>query len=47
MKDIRNAEAIAPKVKGEYNYVNDIAFTPDGQQVASGSIGKVVKGFGT
>lgn len=43
MKDIRNAEALAAKVKDEYNYVNNIAFTPDGRQVASGTTSETAK----
>ncbi|OTA95499.1 hypothetical protein M434DRAFT_393726 [Hypoxylon sp. CO27-5] len=37
IKDIQIAEAIAPKAKDEFNYVSDLAFTPDGKQIASGS----------
>jgi WD40 repeat protein len=33
----------AINAKEEYNYVNDITFTPDGQHVASGSIDEVVR----
>ncbi|KAG4436380.1 hypothetical protein IFR05_008136 [Cadophora sp. M221] len=43
MTDIRNAEALAAKVKDEYNYVNDIAFTPDGRLVASGTTSEIVR----
>ena len=43
MKDIQIARAIRIKVKDEYNYVNDIAFTPDGQQVASGATNEIVR----
>jgi WD40 repeat protein len=37
IKDIRVAEAITHKAKDEFNYVNDLAFSPDGMQIASGS----------
>ncbi|EXJ87253.1 hypothetical protein A1O3_04212 [Capronia epimyces CBS 606.96] len=43
IKQVRIAEAIAPEAKDEYNYVNDISFTPDGRQVASGSVNEVVR----
>ena len=42
-KDIRMVEADAPNVKDEYKYVNDIAFTPDGRNIASVSTNEVVR----
>ena len=41
--DFRIPEAIAPETKDQPNFVNDIAFTPDGRQLASGSINEVVR----
>ncbi|OBT66967.1 hypothetical protein VE03_04219 [Pseudogymnoascus sp. 23342-1-I1] len=35
--DARIAEADVPKAKDEFNYVSDLAFTPNGKQIASGS----------
>lgn len=35
--DIQIAEAVIPKAKDEFNYVSDLAFTPDCRQIASGS----------
>ncbi|KAK3299885.1 WD40-repeat-containing domain protein [Chaetomium fimeti] len=37
IKDIWVAPADVREAKDEFNYVNDLAFTPDGRQVASGS----------
>lgn len=31
LKNVQIAEAIASVIKDEYNYVNDLAFTPDGR----------------
>ncbi|KAK3326978.1 WD40-repeat-containing domain protein [Cercophora scortea] len=42
IQDIRIAERIA-KAKDEFNYVNDLAFTPDSKRVASGSNPPVVR----
>ncbi|KIN05290.1 hypothetical protein OIDMADRAFT_51101 [Oidiodendron maius Zn] len=42
-KGLQISEATAPKFKDEDNYVNDVAFTPDGRQVASGSVNEVVR----
>ncbi|KAJ5722922.1 vegetative incompatibility protein HET-E-1 [Penicillium malachiteum] len=35
--DLRIAEANVPKPKDEFNYVSDLAFTPDSTRIASGS----------
>ncbi|KAI1772379.1 vegetative incompatibility protein HET-E-1 [Hypoxylon cercidicola] len=37
IKDIRIAGAMIPEAKDDFNYVSDLAFTPDGKQIASGS----------
>ncbi|ETS78830.1 hypothetical protein PFICI_08683 [Pestalotiopsis fici W106-1] len=37
MRDIRLSSAMPPYDKDEFNYVSDLAFTPDGKQIASGS----------
>ncbi|KAI1215177.1 vegetative incompatibility protein HET-E-1 [Annulohypoxylon truncatum] len=37
IKDVRIAEADVPAAKDEFNYVSDLAFTPDSKQIASGS----------
>lgn len=37
IKDIRIARTIVGKKKDEFNYVNDLAWTPHGKQLASGS----------
>ncbi|KAI4646637.1 hypothetical protein J4E93_004859 [Alternaria ventricosa] len=37
VREFRIAEAAIPPAKDEFNYVNDLAFTPDGKQIASGS----------
>ncbi|KAI0884183.1 vegetative incompatibility protein HET-E-1 [Annulohypoxylon maeteangense] len=37
IKGIRIAEADVPAAKDEFNYVSDLAFTPDSKQIASGS----------
>ncbi|KAM0417445.1 hypothetical protein ACHAPT_012594, partial [Fusarium lateritium] len=37
IQDIRIAQANVPKAKNDFNYVSDLAFTPDGRQIASGS----------
>ncbi|KAF4428921.1 vegetative incompatibility protein HET-E-1 [Fusarium austroafricanum] len=38
IKDLKIAEADMPKAKDELFYVNDLVFTPDNSQVASGSV---------
>ncbi|KAJ4287996.1 hypothetical protein N0V90_012012 [Kalmusia sp. IMI 367209] len=43
IKEFRICPAIAPEPKDEYNYFNDVVFTPDGRQVASGSTNEVVR----
>ncbi|MCJ1404962.1 hypothetical protein MMC11_008188 [Xylographa trunciseda] len=40
---VRIVDAIAPETKDEYMFVNDLAFTPDGKQIASASIGPVIR----
>ncbi|KAI1458975.1 vegetative incompatibility protein HET-E-1 [Annulohypoxylon moriforme] len=37
IKGVRIAEADVPAPKDEFNYVSDLAFTPDSKQIASGS----------
>ncbi|KAF5984577.1 vegetative incompatibility protein het-E-1 [Fusarium bulbicola] len=37
LEDACIAEADAPKAKDEFNYVSDLAFTPDSKRIASGS----------
>ncbi|KAF5536444.1 NACHT WD40 domain-containing protein [Fusarium phyllophilum] len=37
LEDACVAEADAPKAKDEFNYVSDLAFTPDSERIASGS----------
>jgi WD40 repeat protein len=37
VKEIRIAEADVPPPKDEFNYVCDLAFTPDGKHIAAGS----------
>ncbi|KAJ8123922.1 hypothetical protein ONZ43_g239 [Nemania bipapillata] len=37
LKEVRIAEADIPKPKDEFNYVSDLAFTPDSRKIASGS----------
>ncbi|KAK3899283.1 hypothetical protein C8A05DRAFT_18255 [Staphylotrichum tortipilum] len=43
IKDIRIAKGIVGKKKDEFNYVNDLAWTPDGRRIASGSNTAVVR----
>ncbi|KAK0108690.1 hypothetical protein ONS95_003482 [Cadophora gregata] len=43
LKQVRIVDAIAPEAKDEYMFVNDLAFSPDGKQIASASIGPVVR----
>ena len=38
LKNVRIIEATKPEMKDEYNYVNDLSFTPDSLKVASGSL---------
>ncbi|KFA80159.1 hypothetical protein S40288_08423 [Stachybotrys chartarum IBT 40288] len=37
IEDVRIAEADIPKAKDDFNYVSDLAFTPDSHRLASGS----------
>ncbi|SMY26703.1 unnamed protein product [Zymoseptoria tritici ST99CH_1A5] len=39
----RVVHADAPEMKDEYNFVNDVAFTPDGQHLVSGSLSDWVR----
>jgi WD40 repeat protein len=43
IRDASIAEADIPKAKDETNYVNDLAFTPDGRQIASGSRDELIR----
>ncbi|KAK7416688.1 hypothetical protein QQX98_005014 [Neonectria punicea] len=43
IKNIRIAEANVPKGKDELFYVNDLVFTPDNSQIASGSVTGVAR----
>ncbi|KAJ4262907.1 hypothetical protein NW762_006520 [Fusarium torreyae] len=43
IKDLKIAEANIPKAKDELFYVNDLVFTPDNAQVASGSVTGVAR----
>ncbi|KAK3998077.1 WD40-repeat-containing domain protein [Cladorrhinum sp. PSN332] len=43
IKDLRVVPANIPKAKDEFNYVNDLAFRPDGRQVASGSNNEIAR----
>ncbi|KAK0278418.1 hypothetical protein LTR35_009157 [Friedmanniomyces endolithicus] len=40
---VRVVDAIVPGHKDEYMFVNDLAFTPDGSQIASASLGPVIR----
>ncbi|PVH70769.1 hypothetical protein DL98DRAFT_618049, partial [Cadophora sp. DSE1049] len=43
LTEIRVVEPIAPEAKDEYMFVNDLAFSPDGKQIGSASIGPVIR----
>ncbi|KAF3011317.1 hypothetical protein E8E14_003394 [Neopestalotiopsis sp. 37M] len=47
MRDIRLSSAMSPDSKSEFNYVSDLAFTPDGKWIASGSNFGSVRVWGT
>ncbi|RYO27977.1 Vegetative incompatibility protein [Alternaria arborescens] len=40
---VKVVDAIAPDAKDEYMFVNDLAFSPDGKEIASASIGPVIR----
>ncbi|KAI4601982.1 hypothetical protein KJ359_010848 [Pestalotiopsis sp. 9143b] len=47
MRDIRLSSVMSPNAKHEFNYVSDLAFTPDGKRIASGSSFGAVRVWGT